>query len=183
MQRWRRSAASGRRDRRDRLKCPQVVVEYHKWMRGVDVFSQRTSYSQPGRKSRRWWPRLAWFLIDMCISNARVLYTRHQRATSAKDFRLALMLALVGGFTARKKRGRPPSVKVAADVPHIPELHRPKAQPCTVCAKTISVGRGGNKPRTREGCKTCGIAVHHGCWEAHLPHAEPDEREEEDSAQ
>ena len=99
--RWRRSPTTGRRDRRARLLCPEAVVEYHAWMRGVDIFSQRESYSRPGRKSRRWWPRLAWFVIDMAVTNACVLYSQHQAgaglpAIKPKAFRRVLMLALVG---------------------------------------------------------------------------------------
>ena len=97
------------------VQCPDVVVEYHNWMRGVDVFSQRESYARPGRKSRRWWPRLAWFLVDMAVNNAYVLYmqyaaalpSRPAAAKSPTEFRRALINALLGTFTSRKKRGRP----------------------------------------------------------------------------
>ena len=74
VQQWRKSSARGRRDRRVRLNCPEVLVQYHHWMRGVDVWSQKESYYRIGRKSNRWWPRLAWFLIDMAVSNSYVLY-------------------------------------------------------------------------------------------------------------
>jgi hypothetical protein len=184
--RWRKSTKGGRRDKAVDVQCPEVVVEYHRWMRGVDVFSQRESYARPGRKSRRWWPRLAWFLIDMAVSNAYVLYRQYAAglspqpaaAKSPTEFRRALINALVGTFTSRKKRGRPwHPVKLSADEPqHIPQLHREKAQPCVVCARNVRVGAGGNKPRTREGCRTCRVAVHINCWKEHLPH---DEREDE----
>ena len=86
------------------------------------------------------------------------------------------ILALVGTFTARKKRGRPSlQPKLAADeVHHIPQL-RAKDQVCTVCSKTMRRSQGKHKPRTREGCGTCGVAVHFACWKEHLPHEEEDE--------
>jgi hypothetical protein len=150
-------------------------------MRGVDVFSQRESYSRIGRRAKRWWPRLAWFLIDMAINNAYILYGRYMAgqeesnvaAQSPKAFRRALMQALVGTFTARKKRGRPTSQPKLAtgDVQHIPQLHR-ALQVCTVCAKTMRRSQGKHKPRTREGCETCDVAVHVACWKAHLPREE-----------
>ena len=180
VQRWRRSSARGRRDRRVRLTCPQVLVQYHHWMRGVDVWSQKESYNRIGRKSRRWWPRLAWFLIDMAVSNAHVLYLRyvdalsepkpsHASAASQHEFRCALMTAPVGTFTARKKRGRPSHTpKVREGEVHIPRLHMPQ-RPCVVCAPEHTTVHGGHKPRTTEGCETCGVAVHIACWKAHLP--------------
>jgi hypothetical protein len=200
--RWRKSAKKGRRDKRRKLQCPEVVVEYHKWMRGVDVFSQRESYSRIGRKSRRSWPRLAWFLVDICVSNAFVLYKQHcaahaaqappaqgpprlpSDAVSQKAFRRSLMHALVEGFTARKKRGRPPSTpKLSADEPqHIPRSGLPQ-RPCISCASKHTKSSGVHKPRTTVGCVTCGVAVHideqHAeCWREHLPHEEEEENEE-----
>jgi hypothetical protein len=187
VQRWRRSSRTGRRDKRVTLQCPHVVVEYHKWMRGVDVFSQRESYSRIGRKSKRPWPRLAWFLIDIGISNAYVLYRQYvstlQTVNSAgetpKAFRRALMQQLVGTFTARRKRGRPwSSAKIAENEPqHIPRL-RMAQRPCVVCSSQHSTTRGGHKPRTTEGCETCGIAVHIACWKRHLSHESEGEEEE-----
>jgi hypothetical protein len=178
VQRWRRSSAKGRRDKRVRLKCPDVLVQYHHWMRGVDVWSQKESYYRIGRKSNKWWPRLAWFLIDMAVSNAYVLYARYSaaqpspltHAASQKAFRIKLMNELAGTFTARKKRGRPSHTpKMREDEEqHIPALRLPQ-RPCIVCAATHTTSRGGHKPRTTEGCETCGVAVHIACWKAHLP--------------
>lgn len=184
--RWRKSTRQGRRDKKVDVQCPDVVVEYHKWMRGVDVFSQRESYARPGRKSRRWWPRLAWFLIDMAVNNACVLYSQYaatlpSRPTAAKsptEFRRALINGLVGTFTSRKKRGRPwAAARVREGEQHIP-CHRGKEQPCVVCASTHHCRQGRHKPRTRDGCETCGVPVHFVCWKEHLPHEQEEEADE-----
>jgi hypothetical protein len=177
VQRWRATKRGGKKNKRVTLPCPEVVTEYHAWMRGVDVFSQRESYSRIGRRARRWWPRLAWFLIDMAINNAYILYRQYMAgreesdvaAQSPKAFRRALMQALVGTFTARKKRGRP-SVQPrmpAGEVQHIPQLHRERGV-CVVCSKSMKRSQGKHKPRTREGCETCDVAVHVACWKDHL---------------
>jgi hypothetical protein len=186
LQRWRATKQGGRKDKKVTLPCPEVVTEYHTWMRGVDVFSQRESYSRIGRRARRWWPRLAWFLIDMAINNAYILYGQYvarqehkdTAAESPKAFRRALMQALVGTFTARKKRGRPWSQPKlpAGEVQHVPQL-RSAPQECTVCSKTMRLSHGKHKPRTREGCETCGVAVHIACWKAHLPREEEEAEE------
>jgi hypothetical protein len=186
VQRWRATKRGGRKDKTVTLPCPEVVTEYHTWMRGVDVFSQRESYSRIGRRARRWWPRLAWFLIDMAINNAYILYRQYMAgqeekdvaAESSKAFRRALMKALVGTFTARKKRGRRSTQPrfASGEVPHIPKL-RSVDQVCTVCSKTMRRSQGKHKPRTREGCETCGVAVHFACWKGHLPREEEGEEE------
>jgi hypothetical protein len=194
VQRWKKKRKGQQRAEAVDRDCPEVLKEYLRWMRGVDVFSQQQSYTRIGRRTWRSWPRLAWFVIDMAISNAYVLYRQYidmqaaedaaaaaapAASTSHKAFRRALMQALVGTFTARKKRGRPPSTKLATDEPQHTPHHRANPKACVVCAKKVRVGHGESKPRTRDGCETCGVAVHFGCWKDHLPH----EAEEEDEEQ
>jgi hypothetical protein len=53
---------------------PSAVKDYNLYRGGVDVLDQLHSYYSILRKSRRWWPRLAWWLIDAAISNAHRLY-------------------------------------------------------------------------------------------------------------
>lgn len=70
----------------------------HNVCRGrVDVLDQLHSYYPILRKSRRWWPRLAWWLIDAAICNAHRLYqVQINEKCSGLDFRTKLMHALVG---------------------------------------------------------------------------------------
>jgi len=108
-------------------------------------------------------------MIDMAANNAYVLYQLRptNRRLTAAQFREQLMVALVGNFTQRKKRGRPEKVHYRADAPHIPmKLAIP--QVCIVCAEGRKRKMGQHKPRTREGCETCGSAVHFDCWKKHL---------------
>ena len=149
-------------------------------MRGVGVWSQKESHYRIGRNLNRWWPRLAWFLTNMAVSNAYVLCARHAAtlehcppaAATQEAFRRALMHALVGTFTARNKRDRPShTLKVKEGEEHIPRLRMPQ-RPCVVCAPDHSVAAGGYKPGTTERCETCGVAVHIACWKLHLPHEE-----------
>ena len=155
-------------------------------MRAVDVFSRRESYCRIGRRARRWWPRLAWFLVDLAINNAYVLYCEYMAGQQVSDiaahtpkaFRRALMKELVGTFTARKKRGRPSSQLNPAEkeVQHVPQLGRER-KVCVVCSKTMRLTDGKHKPRTREGCETCDVAVHMAFWKGHLPEEEEEGEE------
>src|SRR6185437_1686824 len=55
-------------------RVPSVILDYNHFKGGVDTVDQlRDSYSI-GRKSMKWWPRLAWWCIDMCIVNAYSLH-------------------------------------------------------------------------------------------------------------
>lgn len=163
------------------LACPEVVIDYHQYMRGVDLFSQYQSYYAIGRRAKKWWPRLAWFLIDVGLINARILYNIHTKSDlSQKQFREMLMQELVGGFSARRKRGRPYAYqKPPADtVVHIP-MKRSTPTDCVVCRKSSRTTAGRHASRTREGCRQCDVAVHIACWERHLSVDEGDDSDDE----
>jgi len=112
-----------------------------------------------------------YFLIDMAINNACILHNLRTtaRKLTARQFREQLMVGLVGDFTQRKKRGRPEKVRIRADEPHHIPMTLQEQQPCMVCAKKTRKKQGQHKPRTREGCDTCGRACHFRCWKEHLP--------------
>jgi Transposase IS4 len=160
------------------VTCPEVVLEYHRWMRGVDVFSQRESYYRVGR-AKKWWPRLAWFLIGMGISNAYALYTFNaDKPINQKEFRKQLSQAMVATYTARKKRGRQQHSSLQPATEHHIPMHRTSKSDCVVCRKKRRYKMGEHAPRTKDGCKTCNVAVHLECWVQHLPvDVEEDDRD------
>ena len=143
-------------------------------MRGVDLFSQYQSYYAIGRRAKKWWPRLAWFLIDVGLINARILYNIHTKSDlSQKKFREMLMKEMVGGFSARRKRGRPYAYqKPPADTAVHTPTTRPSDTDCTVCRKKRHLSSGKHVGRTREGCVECNVAVHFRCWKDHIPATE-----------
>lgn len=87
------------------VPCPLVVKEYNKRMGGVDHFDQLKGTYSVGRRSKRWWLRLFYFLIDTSITNAFLLYKSNKKCTlSHLEFRVGLARGLIGGFTSRKRR-------------------------------------------------------------------------------
>ena len=137
------------------VTCPTVVPTYLRTMRGIDVFAQRQSYSKIGRRSKKWFYSLIWFMFDTGIHNAFILYQKKhkQQHYSEKDFRKQLMEQLVHGFTSRKQRGRAvPAVKRRHDVLHGLELVEVR-EVCQQCRK--HVGDGRHNKRTVFRCKDC----------------------------
>jgi hypothetical protein len=76
---------------------PLAVSAYNSARSGVDTLDQLQSYYSMARKSKRWWPRLAWWLIDMCVINSYKLYTlKHSSKIRLLEFREKLMEELAG---------------------------------------------------------------------------------------
>jgi hypothetical protein len=134
------------------VACPEVVPTYLKYMRGVDVFSQRLSYSKIGRRSMKWFYSIAWFLVDTAIHNAFVLYQRRHNKTNfgEKDFRMELMQQLVGSFSARVAHAR--FRKHPRDSLHRLE-HTEQRSACVQCSKRV--GKGQHNQRTNWRCLDC----------------------------
>ena len=92
-------------------KVPAVVQAYNEARSGVDTIDQLESYYAMGRKNRRWWPRLLWWLLDMCIINSYKLYKmKHSSKISLREFREKLMHELAGNSdTSSAPSSRPSS--------------------------------------------------------------------------
>ncbi|MDR3546658.1 MAG: transposase, partial [Candidatus Pacebacteria bacterium] len=93
------------------IGCPKAIRDYFYGARSVDVLSQLHYAYAPGRKAMRSWPRLAWWLLDMCIVNAFKLWSIGQEHPSQLDFRMELMHELLQQLPAndhpRKHGGHP----------------------------------------------------------------------------
>jgi len=88
--------------------CPRAVRDYFYHARSVDVLSQLHYAYPPGRKAQRCWPRLAWWLLDMCIVNAFQLWSTGRMHHGQLRFREELMHELLKQLPSEdrpRKRG------------------------------------------------------------------------------
>ena len=80
-----------------------ATISYNKNMGDVDFNDQHRKYYSVGRKSRKWWHYLLWFLVDVSIINGHILECEAQNhlSRSQMDFRLELAKKLIGNFSSR----------------------------------------------------------------------------------
>lgn len=133
---------------------PQVVLDYNVGKCGVDTVDQlRQSYAMQ-RRSRKDWPSLAWWLIDICIVNSYTLWRLDTKANIAQlDFRRALLQQIPAAYhppPRDKKRTRPLSPSMLPG-PHYPK-HSDEQRDCRHCSGT-SEGR----KRGRVMCDRCEV--------------------------
>jgi hypothetical protein len=136
------------------IGCPKAIHDYFYHARSVDVINQLHYNYLIGRKSRRCWPRLAWWLLDMCIINAFKLWSMGQHHPSQLDFREQLMHELVRQLPAdqhpRKHGGVHPVGELLAKN-HYPQ-HSETAGDCAQCSDQSSI-----RHRSRHICAGCGV--------------------------
>ncbi|CAI6348589.1 unnamed protein product [Macrosiphum euphorbiae] len=94
------------------VKAPAAIVDYNKYMGGVDHFDQFHSYYNVAWKSRRWWLKIFYYLLDASIVNSFVLYQTTSNLHDPKsskythlNFRSTLANQLIGDYSSKKKTG------------------------------------------------------------------------------
>lgn len=77
------------------ITCPQVVQDYNRFMGGVDHADQlRTSYGV-NRKSKKWWHRMFWGILDIMFVNAFVIYKERHEKLPLLEFRRQVVQGLM----------------------------------------------------------------------------------------
>ena len=142
---------------------PRVVIEYNKYMLGVDRLDQRMSYYQFVRKSVRWWRKVFFWMLEVVVVNAYILYANHtdaRRKLSHKEFRRELVVQLCEQQQLSKIHQQPQprgdqSVERLRGS-HYAELASVRRD-CRMCSAR---GSGGQRHLTKSFCATCSDHPH-----------------------
>jgi hypothetical protein len=152
------------------LSCPPSLKLYTKHMGGVDRSDRMVRTYSVSRRSKKWWYRLFYYLVDTSIANSFILYhnsDNHPKITEL-EFVKQLSLALIGTFS-KKDKVQPHPQRKRTKVRTPPRLtagnHWPKnakkQQQCQHCALP-----GKKGPRSRYICKACKVHLClDGCFE------------------
>ena len=103
------------------ISCPKVVEEYNKHMGGVDLLDSLTGLYRTKIRSKKWYHKMFFHLLDQTVVNAWLLYRRAADSSDSQDdvLRLHDFKAAVADGLCRegklmsstvkslKKRGRP----------------------------------------------------------------------------
>ena len=90
------------------VPCPEAVISYNSNMGGVDHGDQLRGYYNCRTKSRKFYKYIFYFLFDVSITNAFILWKHFGSATgmTLKEFRLRLAQQLIGDYCSRRRAGR-----------------------------------------------------------------------------
>ena len=131
-------------------------------MLGVDLLDQRMSYYQFCRKSVRWWRKVFFWLLEVAVVNAYILYsvnTDHRRKFTHKEFRRELVLALCE--EQRLQSHQNPARQVDQSLERLRGSHYPDTAPVRRDCRVCSVRSGdGQRRLTTTICGTCSDHPH-----------------------
>ena len=91
LERWR-----GKEKVRKNIPCPQIVQQYNKSMGGVGLADMLLSLDRISCKTKGWYQKIFWHLIDTAKINAWILYRRdfHLNGKQQKDKKSLPQLSL-----------------------------------------------------------------------------------------
>ena len=144
-------------DWRPAFDRPTVAVDYNFNKGHVDQVDQLRSYNVVQRRGRRTWPALAWWLLDVCISNAYKLWcVETNTKTGLLYFRERLLEQIAAAYPSPPSLVQPtvPAVVHAGFVGHWPKITN-KMRNCVHC----SHGRQ-HRSKSAYKCAVCGVQLH-----------------------
>ena len=181
VQRRSRSAPGGR----EVVEKPEAVVEYNRFMGGVDRGDQLLSYYGFPHRTVKWWRRAFFFLFDAAIVNSYIMYCitkKGQRHLSHEQFRIALAKELLSSAlhspsqAAHGPRHQPLQPLARLSERHFPAHIEKSAsghqlqKNCAVCSNK----KGRGRKTTTYKCKQCDLPMCIvPCFELHHTKVDP----------
>lgn len=143
---------------------PCLVKDYNSNMGGVDKADMMRSLYGYDRKSRKWWHRLFWGMIDIAMVNSFTVYSELIEDGHLLDFLRSVATSLLM-FTERpRRRSANRNIEAAAHVNrgiHWPQFVATRGR-CPICA------RNGVQSRPKSMCSACKVHLcsntKHNCF-------------------
>ena len=164
---------------RENIQCPRIVLAYNKSMGGVDLADMLLSLYRINVKTKRWYIKVFWHLIDICKVNAWNLYRRHHVQNGFSDDKLlslrlfscdlANSLVHANKPAQNNQRGRPSkrhSIELATSNPKSSK----KASVPTPCdaIRYDEIGHWPEAVEKRERCRFCQAHTRTKCTKCKL---------------
>ncbi|XP_005099007.1 piggyBac transposable element-derived protein 4 [Aplysia californica] len=155
--------------RRNTTEKPAVIQSYNENINGCDRADQQSGhYGLFSRKTVKWWKKLFYFMLELCQTNAHVLYSlSHEKRISLLDFKKKLVkgltklsvLTMTDEEKAREEARHPgrPAVSLPERFVGNKHLvaHSPNDRICHYCSKGT-----GKRMRTNFFCSGCSTKPH-----------------------
>ncbi|XP_046987055.1 piggyBac transposable element-derived protein 4-like [Schistocerca americana] len=109
------------------LPCPQAVMDYNAHMNNVDKFDQLKKSYEISRRSKKWWHRIFFHLLDVSIVNSYIIWKElgDREKMTAKVFRMSILQSLVTQKTPlRPSRLHESQVHVKKNKPYVSSRQR-----------------------------------------------------------
>ncbi len=156
------------------VECPQIVNQYNKSMGGVDLADMLIAIYRIPCRTKRWYLKVFWHLVDIAKVNAWILYKRHHQQTCftnpkhSKNFLKLLEFsndiasALIGAnkINPSSSRGRPPKRR---SVDPLPRGKKPTVALPVHDVRYDQVGHWPEAVTAKNRCRNCEMTCRMKC--------------------
>ena len=165
------------------VPCPEMITDYNQFMGGVHLCDQCLSYySMTTRKTLKWWKKVFWRFLDICVLNLWIIYKSNfpdSNISTQKQFRLQLVKELVQPLLSLKSSPNcPPHLRPIGRLPTMQEprlvgkhfaYKSTQRKWCTVCSNKPSPTTGKRcDKKTQNFCPKCQVFLCLGeCFEVY----------------
>ncbi|XP_065892156.1 piggyBac transposable element-derived protein 4-like [Dysidea avara] len=150
------------------IRKPACVVDYSKHMGGVDKTDMQISLTECTRKTRKWYIKLFFHLVDMSLYNAYALYKVNTgKKLQFVEFRKHIVEQIFEHHSTQLERTASPSAvdnpnrlvgrHFPSPVPETPGQGRTTQRRCHVCRTTTQ--RATKRKETWFMCTDCNVAL------------------------
>lgn len=169
-----------RRGDKETIQKPLMISKYNTHMGGVDLCDQLLSSYSMQRKSKKWWKKVFYRLIELSVLNSLVIYKKLNPRYSKNNrahlyFREVLVHELVQELlderadphsTQVEGRGRPTDVdSVRLRGKHFATSIYPARKTCSVCGYKTKNAQGKQiRKKTSNFCKVCNLPICKDCF-------------------
>ena len=142
---------------------PAAVMDYNKYMGGVDISDRIVYHYASERATHRYWKKIFFNFVDLAMMNSYILFriSTGDRRIERKNF----VIKVLESLCQNNKLARGPQRQAAPLPLQQPTIHRLVLLPgklernCHVCSTP------GNRKRSRHWCPRCGVGCHERCEE------------------
>ena len=156
---------------------PYVNIDYNNNMGGVDLSDQHRAYYPIGRAGKKWWRYILWFLINLSMVNAHIVFVKSYKQPPPRkgydhlSFRVDVASELRAGFTSRKHSVGRKSKQVINEEIHPDTLPHHKVvkiegrkKVCRMCSASGRKTVKGYQIQTSYQCSFCNVPLCKGCF-------------------
>lgn len=150
---------------------PKMLSDYQKNMKGVDLCDQMVGYYLLNHRSKKWWRRIFFYLMEVSAYNAYIIArdTNPNQANSMwptfQSFLEDLVIALIGDIRGGKATALVPD-PTRRETEHNIDRIFDKNKACYECS--LSAQPGERRGVTKFGCRECNVPVHMECQAKHI---------------
>ena len=146
---------------------PAAILDYNKYMGGVDKSDQNLHYYNAARKTMKWYKKLFFHLLDICVYNAVIVYRVHSGCKITDlEFRNKL-IEQIFEYTGSCRKYT--SSCASTSSPHRLVLNspgknrKPKYRVCKCCSRRNDDGTR-KRSETKFRCLACGVSLCESCF-------------------